>query len=88
MLFPWQLVRATGSGQLWLAGGASPITLQTPTHYGSSYDRGTGFCRYTHQCCKMLVGNKIIGGECVLGQEYVIQLKYALFKAFKVGADF
>ncbi len=28
MLFPWQLVRATGSGQLWLAGGAGPINYK------------------------------------------------------------
>jgi hypothetical protein len=42
-----------------------------------------GFCRYTHQSYKKLVGNKIIGGECVLGQEYVIQLKDSLFNAVK-----
>jgi hypothetical protein len=46
-----------------LANLTGPITLETTTPYGQSYDSGTKFQRCAHKGGKKSAGNKIIGGE-------------------------
>ncbi len=63
------------------ASRARSTTLKTNTSYSQSYATGGRFRHCTRQGCKKLAGNKIIGGDCIWGQEY--PLINSLIKAVK-----
>jgi hypothetical protein len=56
-----------------LDGRASSLTLEITSLYGPKNDGGAGYHRRCRQGCKKAAENKSVSGECVWGQEYVLQ---------------